>query len=109
MGALPEPIESRYDHPWLCSDLQSSVPQLPVPMRETDLYPAVHDYLEQRFLDRLRPAYGDLRSISAVTATAGGTGSAQFLFTNRSTLLATHNLLSLEWISGKGERVRLLD
>ena len=47
--------------------------------------------------------------IEALKNLTGGAGSAQFLFTNRSTLLATHDLLSLEWISGKGERVRLVD
>ena len=47
--------------------------------------------------------------IDALKSLTGGAGSAQFLFTNRSTLLATHDLLSLEWISGKGERVRLVD
>jgi hypothetical protein len=47
-------------------------------MSEADLYPAVHDYLEQRFLDRVRPAYGEIRSISAVTATAGGPGSGHW-------------------------------
>lgn len=47
-------------------------------MRESDLYRPVHDFLEQRLRDRLRPAYGDLRSISAVTATAGGGGTGQW-------------------------------
>ena len=47
--------------------------------------------------------------IEALRSLTGGGGSAQFLFSNRSTLLATHDLLSLEWISGKGERVRLKD
>ena len=47
--------------------------------------------------------------IEALRSLTGGAGSAQFLFTDRSTLLATHDLLSLEWISGKGERVRLVD
>lgn len=47
-------------------------------MRESDLYPPVHDFLEQRFRDRLQPTYGDLRTISAVTATAGGAGSGQW-------------------------------
>ena len=47
-------------------------------MRESDLYPPVHDFLEQRFRDRLKPTFGELRSISAVTATAGGVGSGQW-------------------------------
>ena len=47
-------------------------------MRESNLYRPVHDFLEQRFRDRLKPTYGDLRTISAVTATAGGTGTGQW-------------------------------
>lgn len=47
-------------------------------MREVELYQPVHDFLEQRFRERLRPPYGDLRSISAVTATAGGSGTGQW-------------------------------
>lgn len=43
-------------------------------LRESDLYLPVSDYLEQRYRDVLRPRYGDLRSISAITATSvGGT------------------------------------
>ena len=41
-------------------------------MRESDLYPAVNDYLEQRYREVLKPRYGDLRSISAITAASGG-------------------------------------
>jgi hypothetical protein len=41
-------------------------------MSEEALYRPVHDYLEQRFQDRVRPAYGDLRFLSALTARAGG-------------------------------------
>jgi hypothetical protein len=41
-------------------------------MPESDLYPYVHDYLEQRFRARLKPRYGDLHSISAITAAAPG-------------------------------------
>lgn len=41
-------------------------------MLEEDLYRPVHDFLEQRFQDRLRPTYGDLRHLSAITARAGG-------------------------------------
>ena len=47
--------------------------------------------------------------IEALRSLTGGGGSAQFLFTDRSTLLATHDLLSLEWISGKGDTVCLGD
>ena len=47
--------------------------------------------------------------VEALKSLTGGAGSAQFLFTDRSTLLANHDLLSLEWISGKGDRVRLVD
>ena len=47
--------------------------------------------------------------IDALETLTNGAGSAQFLFTDRSTLLATHDLLSLDWISGKSERVRLVD
>lgn len=47
--------------------------------------------------------------IEALKRLTGDARSAQFLFTDHSTLLATHDLLSLEWISSKGERVRLVD
>lgn len=47
-------------------------------MRESQLYGPVHDFLEQRFRDRLRPPYGELRSISAITATAGAAGSGHW-------------------------------
>ncbi|MBL8565898.1 MAG: hypothetical protein JNM89_09290 [Hyphomicrobiaceae bacterium] len=43
--------------------------------READLYPPVHDYLELRFADRVRPIRGELRALSAITATAGGSGT----------------------------------
>jgi hypothetical protein len=41
-------------------------------MSEEALYRPVHDYLEQRFQDRVKPVYGDLRFLSAITARAGG-------------------------------------
>lgn len=41
-------------------------------MRESDLYPPVNDYLELRYREILKPRYGELRSISAITATSGG-------------------------------------
>jgi hypothetical protein len=44
-------------------------------MREVDLYPSVQDYIELRFKDRCKPTYGELRHISAITATAGGQSS----------------------------------
>ena len=47
--------------------------------------------------------------IQALKDLTNAAGSAQFLFTDRSTLLAAHDLLSLEWLSGKGEHVRLCD
>lgn len=47
--------------------------------------------------------------IDALKALTDGAGSAQFLFTDRSTLLTSADLLSLQWTTGKGERVRLSD
>lgn len=47
-------------------------------MLEADLYEPVRDYLELRFQDRLRPLYGDLRALSAITATAGGSGTGKW-------------------------------
>lgn len=44
-------------------------------MLEEDLYRPVHDFLQQRFQGRLRPTYGDLRPITAVTARSGGNRS----------------------------------
>lgn len=43
-------------------------------MRESDLYKPVHDFLEIRFRGRLKPTYGDIRSVSAVTAETHGAG-----------------------------------
>jgi hypothetical protein len=45
--------------------------------------------------------------IDALKQATRGTGSNQFLFTDRAALQACPDTLSLEWISGKGERVRL--
>ena len=44
-------------------------------MLESALYEPVHDYLELRFGDTLRPIRGDFRAIAAITATAGGPGT----------------------------------
>lgn len=44
-------------------------------MREAELYPWVHSFLEARFRDRVRPTYGALEAVSAITATAGGAAS----------------------------------
>lgn len=45
--------------------------------------------------------------IAAVKLATRGHGSNQFLFTGRASLLACSDILKLDWISGKGERVRL--
>ena len=45
--------------------------------------------------------------IDAVKLATKGHGSNQFLFTDRATLQACPDVLALDWISGKGERVRL--
>ena len=45
--------------------------------------------------------------IDAVKLATKGTGSNQFLFTDRDALLRCQDVLKLEWISGKGECVRL--
>ncbi len=48
-------------------------------MAERDLYPGVHDFIEQRFRAQLAPRYGELHTVSAVTATArGGTDDARW-------------------------------
>lgn len=47
--------------------------------------------------------------IAALKDLTAGTGSAQFLFTDRSSLLANRDLLSLAWISGKGAGVRVTE
>lgn len=41
-------------------------------MLEWDLYEPIHDYLDLVFGDRLKPLYGELRHISAITSNAGG-------------------------------------
>jgi hypothetical protein len=45
--------------------------------------------------------------IAAVKLATKGQGSNQFLFTDRESVLKCLDILALEWISGKGERVRL--
>lgn len=47
-------------------------------MAESDLYDPVHDYLEQRFRYRLQPLLGELRTVSAITDTAGGPGTGKW-------------------------------
>ncbi len=48
-------------------------------MREEELYPYVHDYLEQRFRERLATRHGEFMSISADTSKAhGGSGDGQW-------------------------------
>jgi len=45
--------------------------------------------------------------LEAVKVATRGSGSNQFLFTDRTRLLECPDVLKLEWITGKGERVRL--
>jgi len=45
--------------------------------------------------------------LAALKEITGGAGSNLFLFTDRATLAAAPDVLTLEWINGKGERVRL--
>jgi protein involved in plasmid replication-relaxation len=45
--------------------------------------------------------------LEAVKLATRGAGSNQFLFTDRAALLGCRDVLKLDWISGKGERVRL--
>lgn len=47
--------------------------------------------------------------IDALKQLTRGAGSHQFLFVDRATLQDCRDLLSLEWVSGKGERVTLRD
>lgn len=47
-------------------------------MLEKDLYPPVHDFLEVRFRDRLQPLYGELRTVTAITDTAGGNATGKW-------------------------------
>ena len=47
--------------------------------------------------------------IAAVKAATGGAGSRQFLFGVHGEIIASPNLLDHQWITGTGERVRLMD
>ena len=47
--------------------------------------------------------------LEALKTLTNGSGSAQFLFIDRSSLLACPDLLQLVWINGKGTRARLID
>jgi hypothetical protein len=50
-------------------------PPRKIPLDEEALYVPVQTFLEQRFQDRLKPAFGDLRHLSAITARAGGSNT----------------------------------
>lgn len=47
--------------------------------------------------------------MAALKTLTHGVGSQQFLFADRAALQNCYDLLSLDWISGKGERVRIID
>lgn len=47
--------------------------------------------------------------IAALNRATDGAGSHQFLFANRELLRETEDVLSMFWLSGKGEHVRLID
>ena len=47
--------------------------------------------------------------IAALKELTNGHGSSQFLFVDRLTMSASSNLLSLGWMTGKGEVVTLAD
>jgi hypothetical protein len=47
--------------------------------------------------------------IDALKKATDGAGSRQFLFADRDALSATSDLLTMLWLSGKGDRVRLID
>jgi hypothetical protein len=47
--------------------------------------------------------------LDALRTATNGKGSQQFLFIDRATLRASFDLFSVEWITGKGNRVRLVD
>lgn len=66
-------------------------------MRESHLYSLVHDYLEQRFRERLRPTYGDLRTISAITATSGAASSGHWSRPDLSIAALWRSKYALQW------------
>ena len=66
-------------------------------MLESDLYQPVHDYLELRFRDGLKPLYGDLRAISAITATAGGSGTGKWSKPDLCLLALWRHKYALRW------------
>lgn len=66
-------------------------------MLEADLYPPVHDYLELRFRDRLQPLYGEMRALSAITATAGGPGSGKWSRPDLALVALWRHRYGLQW------------
>ena len=47
--------------------------------------------------------------LEALRTATHGKGSQQFLFIDRTTLRESFDVFSVDWISGKGEPVRLID
>lgn len=66
-------------------------------MLERDLYEPIHDYLDLVFGDRLKPLYGQLRHVSAITATAGGAGTGVWSKPDLCIVALTRPKYGLSW------------
>ena len=66
-------------------------------MLERELYDPIHDYLELVFRDRLRPLYGELRHVAAITATAGGSGTGVWSKPDLCIIALTRPKYGLTW------------
>jgi hypothetical protein len=66
-------------------------------MLECDLYGPVYNYLELVFRGRLKPLYGDLRHITAITANSGGTGTGLWSKPDLALIALTRQKYGLTW------------
>lgn len=66
-------------------------------MLERDLYEPVYNYLELVFRQRLKPLYGDLRHITAITANTGGNATGVWSKPDLSIVALSRQKYGLSW------------
>ncbi len=66
-------------------------------MLERDLYGPAYNYLELAFRQRLKPLYGDLRNITAITASTGGTATGIWPKPDLALIALTRQKYGLSW------------
>jgi hypothetical protein len=66
-------------------------------MLERDLYEPVRDYLDLVFSDKLKPLYGEMRKISAITATSGGNNTGIWSKPDLCVVALTRQKYGFDW------------